>query len=99
MVNKLHKRSGWTLWATYAAIVWCVTFGALHIYWGLGGNAVLALFSTPDNQTVALTRDPLYMGLTWAVGLVCTYGAIVALATIQTWGQRIPRWILLTTLW
>jgi hypothetical protein len=99
MIYKLQPRSGWTLWAVYAVVAWCVAFGALHLYWALGGNAGLALFSTPDNQTVALTRDPLYMGLTWAVGIICVYGAGVALATIQTWGRHIPRWIVLTTLW
>lgn len=99
MVNKSQERSGWTLLANYAVIVWCVVFGALHLYWGLGGNAGLVAFSTPSNQTAAITHDPVYMGLTWAVGFVCLYGAFITLAALQPWGRYIPRWIVLTTLW
>jgi hypothetical protein len=99
MVNKSQERSRWMLWASYAVIVWCVVFGALHLYWAVGGNAGLAAFSTPSNQNLVATRDPLYIGLTWAVGLICLYGAFVTLATLQPWGRRIPRWIVLTTLW
>ena len=96
---KSQTRNGLTLWAAFAAVAWCVVFGALHLYWALGGDAGLVQFSTPSNQTLAFTRDPIYIGLTWAVGLICAYGAIVSLGTTQTWGRHIPRWVLLTTLW
>jgi uncharacterized protein DUF3995 len=99
MGHKSQERSGWALWASYAVIAWCVVFGVLHLYWALGGSAGFAQFSIPSNQTLVATRDPGYIRLTWAVGLVCIYGAIVTLATLQAWGRYIPRWIVLTTLW
>lgn len=30
---------------------------------------------------------------------MCAFGAIVALAPIQPWGRRVPRWLVLTVLW
>ena len=99
MVHESQKRNLWARWASYAAAAWCAMFGGLHLYWAVGGNAGLAAFSTPSNQTAAFVRDSLYIGLTWAVALVCLYGAIVVLATRRAWGSRLPRWIVLTTLW
>ena len=97
--SKLQERIGRIPWTSYAAVAWCVVFGALHLYWALGGTAGFAEFSMPSNRVLALTRDPLYMGITWGVVIACVVGAIVALAPFQTWSRRIPRWMLLTPLW
>jgi hypothetical protein len=99
MVTKSQERGRWTLWASYAVIAWCVVFGVLHLYWALGGNAGFAQFSIPSNQNLVATRAPGYIRMTAAVGIVCIYGAIITLATLQAWGRYIPRWIVLTTLW
>jgi hypothetical protein len=85
-------------WARYAA-AWCVVFGIPHLYWALGGTAGFAEWSMPSNKILALTHDPLYMGITWGVVIACVVGAIVALAPFQSWSRRIPRWLLLTPLW
>ena len=53
----------------------------------------------PSNRMLALTRDPLYMAITWGVVIACVVGAVVALAPFQAWSRRIPRWLLLTPLW
>lgn len=101
-VDKVHKsqeRSGRTRWSSYAAVAWSVLFGGLHLYWALGGTVGFGALSTPPNRILALTRDPLYIGITWGVVILCAFGAIVALASIQTWSRRIPRWLLLTPLW
>ncbi len=98
-VSKLRERIGKARWPVYAAVAWCVAFGGLHLYWALGGTAGFAEFSTPPNKILALTRDPLYMGITWGVVIACVVAAIVALAPFQTWSRRIPRWLLLTPLW
>ena len=92
-------RSGRMPWASYAVVAWCVVFGALHLYWALGGTAGFAEFSMPSNRVLALTRNPLYMGITWGVVIACVVGAIVALAPFQAWSRRIPQWLLLTPLW
>jgi hypothetical protein len=55
--------------------------------------------SMPSNQVLALTRDPIYMGITWAVVIMCVIASLLALAPIQPWSRRLPRWILLTPLW
>ncbi len=86
-------------WARYAVVVWCVVFGALHLYWALGGNAGFVEFSTPSSKPLALTRDPLYMAITWGVVIACVVGAIVALVPFQEWSRRIPQWLLRTPLW
>jgi Protein of unknown function (DUF3995) len=88
-----------TRWPSYAVVAWCAMFGALHLYWVLGGTAGFAELSMPSNRMLALTRDPLYVGITWGVVIACVFGAIVALAPFQTWSRRIPRWLLLTPLW
>ncbi len=98
MSYKSQERK-WKARSSYAVVAWCVVFGILHLYWAVGGNAGLAQFSTPSNQTAALMRDPIYIGMTWGVFVVCMYGAIIALASIQAWGRHIPRWIVLSTLW
>ena len=85
--------------AGYAAVAWCVLFGGLHLYWALGGDAGFAQLSTPPNKALALARDPVYVGMAWGVVAACTLGALVALAPIQAWGRRIPRWLVLTVLW
>lgn len=88
-----------TPWASYAAVVWCVVFGGFHLYWALGGTFGFADFSMPSNKILALTRDPLYIGITWGVVVACVCAAIAALAPFQAWSRRIPRWLLLSPLW
>jgi hypothetical protein len=88
-----------TPWASYAAVAWCVLFGALHLYWALGGNAGLADLSMPSNRTAALARDPGYIGITWAVVLACVVAALLALAHFQPVLRRLPRWMLVFPLW
>lgn len=99
MAPELEKRIGAMRWASYAAVAWCAVFGGLHLYWALGGTAGFAEFSVPSNKTLALTRDPFYVGITWVVVILCLMAAIIALAPIQPWSRRMPRWLLLTPLW
>ncbi len=99
MVSRAPERIGRIPWTSWAVIAWCVVFGGLHLYWALGGTAGFAEFSMPSNRVLALTRDPLYMGITWFVVAACVVGAIIALAPFQGWTRRIPGWMLLTPLW
>ncbi len=96
---KSPERLGGTPWASYAVVAWCVLFGGLHLYWALGGTTGFAEFSMPSNRVAALTRDPVYMAITWGVVAACVVASIVALAPFQAWTRRIPRWIVITPLW
>ena len=98
-VYRAQERIERTPWTSYAVVAWCILFGSIHLYWALGGTAGFAEFSMPSNRILALTRDPLYMGITWGVVIACVFGAIVALAPFQTWSRRMPRWLLLIPLW
>jgi hypothetical protein len=75
--------------AGYAAWVWVVVFTAFHIYWFTGGRFGLA------GQIPPATFD--MYGL--VVAAMFAIGAVVPLAVVQSWGRRIPRWMLLTALW
>ena len=97
--HRSQERIGMPRWPSYAAVAWCVLFGGLHLYWALGGTVGLVEMSMPSNQILALNRDPGYMGITWAVVVMCVIAATIALAPIQPWSRRLPRWILVTPLW
>jgi hypothetical protein len=99
MTTNSKARIQWDRWAGAAAIAWCIVFGGVHLYWALGGTAGFADFSMPSNRMLAITRDPLYMGITWSVVIACAVGVAAALAPWQTWSRRIPAWIVLTPLW
>jgi hypothetical protein len=94
-----RERIATTPWTSYAALAWCAVFGGLHLYWALGGAAGFAEFSMPSNRILALTRDLLYMRITWGVVLACVVGGIAALAAFQTWSRGMPRWLLVAPLW
>jgi hypothetical protein len=99
MIDISTERIRRTRWPCYAACLWSVLFGALHLYWALGGTAGFDQFSLPENKILAITRDPNYVRMTWIVGLMCLFSAAVALAPIQPWSRHLPRWLLLTALW
>lgn len=99
MVYKSQARIGRPHWTSYAACAWSILFGVLHLYWALGGTIGFVELSMPPNRILALARDPLYIGITWGVVIVCLFGAIFALAPIQPWSRRLPRWFLFTPLW
>jgi len=86
-------------WASYAAIGWCAVFGGFHLYWAMGGTFGFEQFSMPPNKSMALTRDPFYIAITWGVVVLCLVAAFTALATFQVWSRRLPRWLVLAPLW
>jgi hypothetical protein len=88
-MNESMNRLQSTAWAGYAACVWALVFTAPHIYWAVGGTTGLAGHSmTGALLVVNLVAIPL-----------CLLAAGVALAAVQSWGEVIPRWLLLTAVW
>lgn len=90
-----------TNWAGHAASLWAFLFAAPHFYWALGGRAGLTFSLAVRGSTeAALIRDPGFIaGGLWGVGGLCLIAALAALATVRSWGRRIPRGVLLTATW
>ena len=83
-------------WAAYAACGWAFLFAAPSFYWAAGGTVGIG---TLDPGITAMSRDPWFVALVWATGVAKVLAGLLALALVRTWGQRIPRWILLAGAW
>ena len=82
-------RSSTTVWAGYAACVWALLFTAPHVYWAVGGG--IGLEGRPMSgalRVVNLVSIPLSL-----------VAALIALATIRSWGGMFPRWLLGSAAW
>lgn len=73
----------------YAASAWGCVYGGLQLYWALGGQVGFSSSVASDLGFVA----------GWVSVVLCAIGAVVALATVQSWGRIIPRWLLLGPAW
>lgn len=86
-----------TRWAAYATCAWTLAYGALKLYWALGGATLMAEAPLPHSaRELLLARDPRFVASHWAFVGAAIVGALVALATVQPWGRKLPRWLLLT---
>jgi len=86
------------LWAAYGACGWAFLFAALSFYWALGGMAGADTLS-PAIAQLARERAPWMIALLWITGLLKAFGGFVALALVQSWGRKVPRWLLLLLAW
>ncbi|MBZ5574807.1 MAG: DUF3995 domain-containing protein [Acidobacteriia bacterium] len=74
-------------WPAYGAARWSLVFAVLHTVWatgwyvGLDAEIARKVFQT----TWKLVYDIVIAGM-------CVLGLFLALAFIQPWGQRLPRW-------
>lgn len=75
-------------WPGYAACALALGYAAEKVYWGLGGT--LGLASDDAFGDVRLWSPGL--GDTAVLALV---GAVIALALVRSWGERLPAWLLL----
>lgn len=71
-------------------------FTGFHAYWALGGR-----FGFGDGESAraadrAFATTWFYLGNLLVTGLGMV-GVVVALAVIRPWGQKIPRWMLITS--
>jgi len=83
-------------WAGYAAFAWVVVFFAFHVYWEFGGRFGFGDQTDPLPERGGSIAAWLFTVLTL---LAFPVGALVALATVQSWGRKIPRRLLLSLLW
>lgn len=88
----------WAGYAGYAACVWAFAFAAVSFYWAAGGT-VGADTIGPALTSLALARDPEFIAILWATGVLKVIAGLFALTLIPPWGRRIPRWLPLLAGW
>jgi hypothetical protein len=91
-----HRQTRATVVAGYAAAAWALLFVVPHLYWGMGGVAGL---DTALNREIVADRSGWFLALNWGIGLFCLAGGLVALATVRTWGRRLPARLLRGLAW
>lgn len=86
-------RSWSPTWAAYATCLGALVYGAMKVYMAAEGRIGL-----PGFATSGATLDYIVLR---QLGLVTAdlVGAVIALATVQSWGRIISRWLLLTAVW
>ena len=86
--------------AGYAAGAWASVYGALWLYWTLGGKRGFSRCSALEfyqNQPCTAQPPNLVPGL--AIVALCALGAMLAFVTVQSWGRTVPRWLPITVGW
>lgn len=75
----------------YAAFVLTGAYAVVKTYWSLGGSSGVGLFP----------RAPPHLGFVagWGTVIVAVIAMGIALATVQSWGRKLPRWLLLGPAW
>jgi hypothetical protein len=84
------------MWAARLAAAWCVLFASAHLYWALGGT--VGFVAATGSLDLLKQTWFVVVGL-WGVALVYLAGALVCLATVLSWGRRVPSWLLRTVVW
>lgn len=91
-----HKR--WPAWIGPVAALWSALYGALHLYWLLGGGGYpfkdqpLGLFSAMVTYVPAQAGGIIFV-------VLCLLGVGVGLAMQRPKGNIVPRWLVLTYAW
>lgn len=73
---------------------WCMIFAAMSVYWLIGGTVGVSTLAKVI-QDYAAENDQTFVLTTWATVVIKVIGGLLALGTIQRWGQVIPRTLLL----
>jgi hypothetical protein len=102
MADRLPGKAspGWAdLLPCVGAVACTAAYGALKLYWALGGSGGLRQAPLPARSIQeALAREPMAVAGHWiSVGLAIV-GIGAAVATIHPWGRKLPRWVLIAPL-
>lgn len=73
----------------YAACLWALIFGVIHVYWAIGGTIGL--------QGHSMTGVLLLINL--AAIPLCLFAAVVAAALMEAWNRIIPHSVWLASAW
>ncbi|WLD94338.1 DUF3995 domain-containing protein [Alkalihalobacillus sp. AL-G] len=85
----LNKTNKWFVITGYAAFVWSILFGFIHIYWAVGG--------TLGFEGRAMSEVLFIINL--VAIFLCLFAAFIALALVQEWGRKLPPRLLLICAW
>ena len=81
-------------WASYGAALWALSFSVIHVLWATGWYVGL---NEEAARKAFQQRWFLVYDLVAAVS--CALGVAVALALVQPWGRRLPRWLVGILAW
>jgi hypothetical protein len=76
-------------WSGYAAALWALIFAVLHLVWAAGWYIGL----NPERAREAFDKT-WFMTYDLVVAGMCLLAVPVALSLVQTWGRRLPRWLI-----
>lgn len=77
-------------WAGWGAFAWGLVFAGVSFYWGLGGTLGIDTLGG-SLERLARARDPAIVAAVWVTGFLKVVGALLALALVSAWGERLPR--------
>lgn len=99
MVKTVPNRNRHRLtWPAYGAAIWSLIFALISFYWAAGGTVgASTLARSIEDQS--RHPDGVFLASVWVTGVLKLIAGIIALACVQTWGHRIPRWFLLLGGW
>lgn len=80
--------------AAYGAFALALGYGLVSLYWAAGGTRGLGTLGEPFER-LARSEDATAAIVVSVVVLLKLMGAILAVALVQPWGQRLPRRLLL----
>jgi hypothetical protein len=85
--------------AGYSAFVLTGGYAVLKVYWSLGGTSGLGIL--PDGFTLAQSGSNAVEVFVagWGTVILALFAMVIALATVHSWGNVIPRWVLLSASW
>jgi len=74
--------------AAFGAAAWAFVFGAMSVYWALGGRWSVGTQALSIQEQI---DDPGFVAVLWATGALKLLAAVIALALVRPWGARVPR--------
>jgi hypothetical protein len=84
--------------SVWAASAWAFVFGAISIYWALGGRFGVGTLGNAFSDP-AVVNDPLFIAFVWLTAILKLLLGLMTLALIQSWGNRIPLRLRLGAVW
>ena len=81
-------------WVAYAAALWAFVFAVFHIVWAAGWYPLL-----DAEQARVAFATPWKWAYDVVVAAMCVVAVPVALASVMSWGRRLPRGLIYAFAW